>query len=435
MSKYFFDQPQLPLLSDVELAKLPIIVKYENLFDYLDLSDIPDHNDGPGCSGYSRHSLIKAFIIKEMEQISSVPKLRWFLQNQPHLSKYIIGFRTDLPDDSTLYRFLQEFTYPQVQALIAKVNTNTLQAANVKIEQVLMDSKPVKANTRENNPKNFSHNLSDKDEKPARNEKATLGHLSSTNDRNTGKAKKLFFWGYRLHVIFGGTDDIQLPLITKLFTNRIMDEKAAPPLFRLFKKLYEPALAEQVDLSADKRYDDRNVYEAWHNMFHGRAFIPTNKRNRKEQTTAVPVCKAGLTMKSAGSWVEEDKHRKRFKFRCPDMAKDCPFRKSEYGCTQYRQISEAIPGKVYEHESRYKKRYPKRQGIERYNATLQRLEVEDPNHFLPSVIECATLFTVLGAALVAAHNVRQKLNPKTIKSSPPDKPADTPPKQTLVMAG
>ena len=67
MSKFFFDHPQLPLISDTDISQLPIVKKYEALFHHLDLSGIPDHNNGVGCSGYSKHAMIKAMIFKEQE--------------------------------------------------------------------------------------------------------------------------------------------------------------------------------------------------------------------------------------------------------------------------------------------------------------------------------------------------------------------------------
>ena len=48
----------------------------------------------------------------------------------------------------------------------------------------------------------------------------------------------LFFWGYREHIIWGGDDDVQLPLMAKVYPNNVMDETVAPTLFRKLKKNY-----------------------------------------------------------------------------------------------------------------------------------------------------------------------------------------------------
>ena len=116
MSKFFFDHPQLPLLSDAEVStELPIVKKYENLFDLLDLSHIRDHNDGEGCSGYSRRSIIKALIVKEQEKCESIPDLIWLLKNQPYLTNYVIGFKSSIPNPSVFYRFLKAFPTSKIR--------------------------------------------------------------------------------------------------------------------------------------------------------------------------------------------------------------------------------------------------------------------------------------------------------------------------------
>ena len=46
--------------------------KYYLLFKSLDLSDVANKNHGIGCTGHSRHAMIRAFIVKHFEEISSV---------------------------------------------------------------------------------------------------------------------------------------------------------------------------------------------------------------------------------------------------------------------------------------------------------------------------------------------------------------------------
>jgi hypothetical protein len=406
MNKFFFDHPELPFISDKDLSEVPIVRKYRALFKHLDLSSIPTHNEGVGCSGYSNHSIIKALVFKALEKISSVPELIWRLSNQPYLSKYILGFKSGIPDESKFYRFLNSFPYSKIDALIASVNTKTLTDLQKKIKTTSIDSKPIKANTKENNPKNFQHNLSDKNKKPKRNKQATLGHFATTSDIN-GIKRKLFFWGYRIHVIWGGDQHIQLPLVAKLYPNNVSDETVAPSLFRKLKRNYHIKKTDRIRVLGDKKYDCWTVYETVHQVFDGKAIIPTNKRNSKNTSLAVPTCKAALSMKYHSTWYEAKGHRQRFKFVCPQNPKECPFRKNNYGCTKYLQIKDTIPGKVYAHEELFKKLYPKRFGIEQYNATLQHLGQETPNHFKRRSIENTVLFAILGTALIAAYHAKQ----------------------------
>ena len=410
MNKFFFDHPELPFMSDKDLSEVPIVRKYRALFQHLDLSAIPTHNEGVGCSGYSNHSIIKALVFKALERIPSIPELLWRLSNQPYLSKHILGFKAGIPDESKFYRFLNSFPYSKIDALIAAVNTKTLTDLQKKIKTASIDSKPIKANTKENNPKNFQHNLSDKTKKPKRNKQATLSHFSTTSDIN-GIKQKLFFWGYRIHIIWGGDQDVQLPLVAKLHPNNVADETVAPSLFRKLKRTYHIKKVDKIRLLGDKKYDCWTVYETVHRLFNGKAIIPTNKRNSKNTPLAVPTCKAGHSMTYHSTWYEPKGHRQRFKFVCPHKTENCIFRKKKYGCTKYLQIKDTIPGKVYAHEDLFKKLYPKRLGIEQYNATLQHLGQETPNHFKRKSIENTVLFAILGTALVAAYHATRTSGP------------------------
>ena len=70
MNKFFFDHPELPFVSDKDLSEVPIVRKYRALFQNLDLSSVPTHNEGVGCSGYSNHSIIKALVFKAFMSIA-----------------------------------------------------------------------------------------------------------------------------------------------------------------------------------------------------------------------------------------------------------------------------------------------------------------------------------------------------------------------------
>ena len=47
--------------------------KYYLLFKSLPLKNITDRNYGAGRTGYSRHAMIKSFIVKHLEQIKDLP--------------------------------------------------------------------------------------------------------------------------------------------------------------------------------------------------------------------------------------------------------------------------------------------------------------------------------------------------------------------------
>ena len=86
-------QNQLPLFLPYEqIRKLPIIQKYEKIFNELDLSSIAEFNFGVGANGISQHALIRAFIIRSLENLKTVPALIRYLNANPGLI-YLCGFK------------------------------------------------------------------------------------------------------------------------------------------------------------------------------------------------------------------------------------------------------------------------------------------------------------------------------------------------------
>jgi hypothetical protein len=116
-------QNQLPLfLSYEQVHELPIVSKYEKIFDELDLSDIPEFNFGVGANGVSQHALLRAFVIRSLESLNTVSALIRFLQANPALI-CLCGFQNQrIPHDSQFYRFLNANTIDYLAlALVALV--------------------------------------------------------------------------------------------------------------------------------------------------------------------------------------------------------------------------------------------------------------------------------------------------------------------------
>jgi hypothetical protein len=87
--------------------------KYYFLFKALDLSPLPDRNDGVGRDGHSRHAMLRALIVKHLEGIKSIPRLLEFLDAHPVLTD-LCGFQIgSFPDETQFYRFQQD--YPQAR--------------------------------------------------------------------------------------------------------------------------------------------------------------------------------------------------------------------------------------------------------------------------------------------------------------------------------
>jgi len=101
----------------------PLYRKYYFLFQSLDLSNITDRNKGVGCTGYSRRAMLRALIIKHLEEIKTIPRLVEFLENHPVIAE-LCGFdmRKSLPDESQFYRFLKTINNSVLEKIHHQVN-------------------------------------------------------------------------------------------------------------------------------------------------------------------------------------------------------------------------------------------------------------------------------------------------------------------------
>ena len=388
-------QNEFPFEYSLDEMNTPFVLEYSKMFEHLDLSNIQRYPYGVGQNGYDNHTMIKAFIVYALEGYRSIPQLIRELKSKPYFSRYVLGFGSTIPHNSKFYRFINSFDPEIIRKLLAQVNKE-IYADNM-FNSIAIDSKPVKANTKENNPKAFKKNLSDKKKKPDRNEEATLGYFSKSNDENTKKKTVFFFWGYRAHIIVDPKKDN--PLTYMLTENNKTDSDIAIQLYCKLAKYYPELYQSGLLQLADKGYYTRKVFKAFDLLFAGKSFIPINKRNTKETPIEIPICKEELKMKYHSSWYEEKQDRFRIKFVCPNKKQDCEHRKTKYGCTKYLQVRKPFAGEVQQHSPTFKETYPLRQSVERVNAFLQNLGWENPKCYSMKAIENILGFALLGKSL------------------------------------
>ena len=229
-----------------------------------------------------------------------------------------------LPDETQFYRFLKNTKNSTLKAIHKAANDVLIENNLVSLDEFILDSKPVKAATKENNFKNPNRNTTNKSKKPKRNPRATLSYYSC--QVITGKKQNmLFFWGFRTHVIVTKEG---ICLVEKTLQNNGTDQEAAFSLIKELKRTYR--FKKGAIFIADKAYDAREFYTFIVEQMRSTPYIPINPRNQKPQNTfgphGCPICESGLEMRSAGSWTEG--LRTRLKFRCPTPR---PFRRA--GCT------------------------------------------------------------------------------------------------------
>ena len=391
----------------------PLLKKYYYLFKALDLSALPDRNDRLGRTGHSRHAILRAFIIKHLERIKSVPQLIEYLNSIPPLLEMCGLDLGALPDESQFYRFLKNTKNSTLKHLHQKLNQRLIDSGFLKLDQFILDSKPVMAASKENNFKNPNRNSRDKTKIPKRNPQATLSYYSC-QVINGKKENLIFFWGYRTHTLITKEG---ICLIELTLPNNITDQEAAFRLIRALIRKY--GLKEGSLFLADKAYDVKELYDFIVGELKSKAYIPINPRNTKEDKTfgphGCPLCEAGLEMKSVGRCLEPK--RQRIKFRCPlKMSKKvaekynhaCPANHPSfasgkcYGCTKYIDITKDARSMVPRDSKEYKETFKTRQVVEQYYARLGDREAEQTTHYGFRTIQNQMTIAHLTASLIAA---------------------------------
>lgn len=404
-TSFFYDLQEL-------IRNAPLLRKYYLIFKALDLSALKDRNYGVGATGHSRHAMLRAFIVKHLEGIKSVPLLIDYLNSIPPLLE-MCGFELgNLPDESQFYRFLQKTKNSTLKAIHQKANQLLIESDFASLDEFILDSKPVLAATKENNFKNPRRNTTDKTKKPKRNPRATLGYYSC-QVIDGKKQNTVFFWGYRTHTIVTKEG---ICLVEKTLPNNITDADAAYSLIRELKRRFR--FKKGAIFIADKAYDVRELYTFIVEKMKSNPYIPINPRNQKDDKTfgphGCPVCDAGIEMKSAGRWTEGN--RERIKFRCPlKMSKKlaaeynnvCPANHRSfntatcYGCTKYLDVTDDARSRVPRDSKEFKETFKNRQVIEQYYSRLGDREVEQTTHYAFNAISNQMTIAHLSASLIA----------------------------------
>ena len=389
-----------------------LLRKYYLIFKALDLSALKDKNTGVGADGYSNRAILRALIVKTLEQIKSIPQLIDYLLALPPLQE-LCGFDLGcLPDESKFYRFLSSTNNSVIKQIFYKNNQTLIDNDIITFDKLIIDSKPIMAATRENNLKNPNRNSRNKHKRPIRNPWATLSYYSC-QVINGKKENMLFFWGYRTHVIVSKEG---ICLVEKTLPNNITDAEVAVSLLKELKRRYKFKKGSAV--LADKAYDVRELYTFILEQIKAVPFIPINPRNTKDDKTfgphGLPLCNAGLEMKSAGKWSEGN--RDRLKFRCPIKASkklakkhgdNCPADNSRfdtgkrYGCTKYLDVTEDARSRVPRDSKEFKQTFKIRETVEQYFARLGDREVEQTTHYKSIVIKNQMTITHLAATGIA----------------------------------
>lgn len=349
---------------------------YNKLFLNLDLSDFPESTARTGRNGYSKKSLLCAFIVMKCECFSCITDLVDYLNNNLIIAHYC-GFNImkPLPSYWTFDRFIRNIDNELLKKLMHSQVLKLAKMGIIDTSFIGLDSTPVSANTSQNNPKSFKKNKFAKHNQPKSDKDCGLGVHTASNQHNERNYE--FYWGYKNHIL---VDCITgLPICELTTTADVADSTVALDILSQTNKFIS---VEECTFLADKGYDVKEIYNTVKDVYHGDCVIPLNKRNTKNPKklpSGHPVCEAGLAMVKDGKTY--DNNRVRQKYCCPfklSKTECCPCNHEKWnngkkckGCTKYVTLPDDYRLSIDRECVSFKKIYALRTEAERYNSRFK----------------------------------------------------------------
>lgn len=255
------------------------------------------------------------------EGFSQITDLADYLDNNRIIAHYC-GFdiMKPLPSYWTYDRFLKKLDNGELKEIMAQQVRKLYELGIVDASFIGLDSTPVAANTKQNNPKSFAKDKFKPENHPKADPDCALGVHSASNQHNERRYE--FYWGYKNHIL---VDCISgLPLYELTTPANTADVSVVSDILRSANAVLP---LRECTFQGDKGYDAKAVYNLVKDVYEGDAVIPLNKRGTKDPQK-IPagnlLCDAGLAMHKDGKTTDNGRTRQKF---C------CPFRQSKTGCS------------------------------------------------------------------------------------------------------
>ena len=388
---------------------------YDKLFSSLDFT-LP--RAATGRRGFPKEAMVCAFIVMKCEGFTQITDLMDYLDNNRIIAHYC-GFNImePLPSCWTYDRCLRQLKNGALKSIMANLVRKLYELGVVDASFVGLDSTPVMANTKQNNPKSFAKNKFSKENHPKSDPDCALGVHSAPNQHNERRYE--FYWGYKSHVL---VDCISgLPLYELTTPGNIADSAVAAEILAAADQTIS---LKECAFLADKGYDAKSIYNTVKTVYEGEAFIPLNPRGTKDLKALPagnPVCAAGFAMHKDGKTT--DNNRTRQKYCCPfrqSKTGECPCNhknwnngKKNRGCTKYKTVPDDYRLSIDRSCLYFKRTYALRTECERYNSRFkstgqERLWVRSGASAanLNTLAHISALAVALAAVLHGSHSYR-----------------------------
>ena len=346
---------------------------YDKLFSSLDFT-LP--RVATGRRGFPKEAMVCAFIVMKCEGFTQITDLMDYLDNNRIIAHYC-GFNImePLPSYWTYDRCLRQLNNGALKSIMANLVRKLYELGVVDASFVGLDSTPVMANTKQNNPKSFAKSKFSKENHPKSYPDCALGVHSASNQHNERRYE--FYWGYKSHVL---VDCISgLPLYELTTPGNIADSAVAADILAAANQTVS---LKECTFLADKGYDVKSIYNTVKTVYEGEAFIPLNPRGTKDLKALPagnPVCEAGFAMHKDSKTT--DNNRTRQKYCCPfrqSKTGECPCNhknwnngKKSRGCTKYRTVPDDYRLSIDRSCLYFKRTYALRTECERYNSRFK----------------------------------------------------------------
>ena len=405
---------------------------FKILFDNLKA----DHLDSAYVTGrkpFSRQSLLKAIIFKNLNGLSALTDLSVTLKNNPSAA-IRCGFNIlkPLPSVERFSEFLRNTNNAALQKIRIQLVHELISMELVRGNFLSIDSCSLPAKVKENNLKTNAKDRFNKERICKGDPDARLGIMVTF-----AKSKKeiSYFWGYRNHVVIDAKEELPVWEITK--PANVQDSVMFIPVFDLMQKEF---LFDIHAVMADGIYDSASILNYVINTLKAKPRIARNPRNTKDQPekkfskAGNPFCDAHLEMLARGTFYDKVQNRWRSKWVCPihhskKIAQKfivCPVFHpkffSQKGCYSYIRVDDDIRKQIDYGSDSFKKDFNMRTGSERVFSRLLSICMQNaPVIGLKATANYVTIahITVLLVALTAAKsNLKDKV--RFIKSFLPN---------------
>ena len=406
---------------------------YEAIFEHLDLSYLKEQLPKTGRKPFSRQAILRALIYKNLKAIKTLSELSFELSTNLGMA-YILGFDKKAPSRHRFEEFLHKAPNQLLQEVRKHQIKTLIELGIITAKYLSIDSTPLVAWVKQNNPKVFVEGKFNKARFPKGDPDARLGfmalkklpkhskeqQLELFNNKNKDYKQIIWFWGYRNHVIFDSLSELPVFEITK--PANIPDCKVTVPAFKELNGIFK---FKPKGILGDAAHDSSYIRKYIRRSLKAKDFIPINPRSTtkdikftKHNTRA---CIAGFEMYPWGKF--KDRGRIRQKFVCPIThsktfaAKynyQCPMNHPKFsrgGCYAYTRVDKNYRGDCIDPKSKYFKRvYNLQSGSERGFSRLLTFYMQRPMLTGLKAIsnQCTLAHIAILAIAIAAAKAKQK---------------------------